>query len=150
MRDRTGRLSRWQKGKGRFLYKTLALVGLLGVFWVKGAVEGPSVRGSVSKPPSAESQLPEAHATQRHLLEEEALYPPDAFEEDERKDGAIVLHCIGVIYMFLALSVSNLLARRRCPRARLRVRECESTRASADPPPAHFCPLRASMTDRVR
>jgi len=32
-------------------------------------------------------------------------YPPTIFSEEERSNGAIVLHIIGVIYMFLGLAV---------------------------------------------
>ena len=32
-------------------------------------------------------------------------YPPDAFTEEQIKNGAIVLYVIGVIYMFVALAI---------------------------------------------
>lgn len=32
-------------------------------------------------------------------------YPKDAFTVQQKKDGWIVLHCIGVLYMFLALAI---------------------------------------------
>jgi sodium/potassium/calcium exchanger 2 len=36
---------------------------------------------------------------------EEALYPTDAFSEDQLKHGAVILHVIGMIYMFIALAI---------------------------------------------
>jgi len=38
-------------------------------------------------------------------LEDSGDYPPDAFSEKQRKDGAWTLHFFGALYMFLALSV---------------------------------------------
>ncbi|XP_053406141.1 sodium/potassium/calcium exchanger 2-like isoform X2 [Mercenaria mercenaria] len=32
-------------------------------------------------------------------------YPPDAFDLEQRRDGAVVLHVIGLIYMFVALAI---------------------------------------------
>ncbi|XP_070542505.1 sodium/potassium/calcium exchanger 2-like [Ptychodera flava] len=32
-------------------------------------------------------------------------YPPDIFSLEDRKKGAVVLHCIGLIYMFVALAI---------------------------------------------
>ena len=32
-------------------------------------------------------------------------YPPDAFSFEDRKNGAIIFHVIGVVYMFLALAI---------------------------------------------
>merc|ERR1719440_529500 len=33
------------------------------------------------------------------------MFPPDAFTEDQRSSGAIVLHMIGLLYMFYALAL---------------------------------------------
>lgn len=33
------------------------------------------------------------------------LFPKDLFTEDERRNGAIILHILGVIYMFVALAI---------------------------------------------
>ena len=45
----------------------------------------------------------------RHLLEEESEelknYPTDAFTKDERKNGAIIFHVMGSMYMFAALAI---------------------------------------------
>lgn len=38
------------------------------------------------------------------LQDDDSIYPPEIFSVDELKDGAIVLHCIGMVYMFVALS----------------------------------------------
>eukprot|EP00466_Bigelowiella_natans_P012063 jgi/Bigna1/52311/estExt_Genewise1Plus.C_70045 len=45
----------------------------------------------------------------RRILEESneelANYPPDLFSENERSNGAIILHTIGIVYMFAALAL---------------------------------------------
>lgn len=46
----------------------------------------------------------------RRLLSENTTdagfqYPPDAFNLEQRRDGAVVLHVIGLIYMFVALAI---------------------------------------------
>lgn len=33
------------------------------------------------------------------------LFPKDLFTEDQRRNGAIIFHIIGVIYMFVALAI---------------------------------------------
>lgn len=48
------------------------------------------------------------HFTSRKLLanpNDTSLYPPDAFTEYELKHGAVILHVIGLIYMFIALAI---------------------------------------------
>lgn len=42
---------------------------------------------------------------QRTLLSEEDNYPPDAFTREQRNNGAIVLHILGVFYMFVAIAI---------------------------------------------
>ncbi|KAJ9444408.1 hypothetical protein DIPPA_56168, partial [Diplonema papillatum] len=34
-----------------------------------------------------------------------ALYPPDLFSKDQRKNGAVVLYLVGVLYLFFALAI---------------------------------------------
>jgi sodium/potassium/calcium exchanger 2 len=41
----------------------------------------------------------------RHLLGNGSNYPEDIFSLEERRDGAVVLHVIGMIYMFVALAI---------------------------------------------
>lgn len=36
---------------------------------------------------------------------EDGLFPKEIFTEEQLKDGAIVLHCIGILYMFYALAL---------------------------------------------
>lgn len=49
------------------------------------------------------------HVLSRKLLatnsSDGSLYPPDAFTEDQLKKGAVILHVIGLIYMFIALAI---------------------------------------------
>nr|KAG5709889.1 hypothetical protein BaRGS_029931 [Batillaria attramentaria] len=50
----------------------------------------------------------DVHFSSRRLLNSSSSksnYPPDIFSMDELKKGAIVLHVIGLIYMFVALAV---------------------------------------------
>jgi sodium/potassium/calcium exchanger 2 len=35
----------------------------------------------------------------------ESLDPPDNFTQDERRSGAVILHCIGLFYMFVAIAI---------------------------------------------
>ena len=51
---------------------------------------------------------------QRHLLQDvnetesvepDPLFPEDLFSYDQRKQGAVVLHVIGLVYMFVALAI---------------------------------------------
>lgn len=51
------------------------------------------------------------HYTSRRLLadnsteDESFQYPPDAFDLEARRNGAVVLHVMGLIYMFVALAI---------------------------------------------
>lgn len=38
-------------------------------------------------------------------VEKDPLFPPDLFTLEERRNGAIILHIIGVMYMFVALAI---------------------------------------------
>lgn len=40
-----------------------------------------------------------------NVTAEAKKFPPDLFTEQQRKQGAIILHILGVIYMFIALAV---------------------------------------------
>ena len=40
-----------------------------------------------------------------NVTKEAKKFPPDLFTEEQRKQGAIILHILGVIYMFIALAV---------------------------------------------
>ncbi|XP_038071584.1 sodium/potassium/calcium exchanger 2-like [Patiria miniata] len=33
------------------------------------------------------------------------IYPPDAFTPEQRRKGAVILHCLGMVYMFVALAI---------------------------------------------
>ncbi|XP_071169921.1 sodium/potassium/calcium exchanger Nckx30C-like [Mytilus edulis] len=52
----------------------------------------------------------DTHFASRKLLNtsdsgDDSLYPPDAFTDEQLKNGAVVLHVIGLIYMFIALAI---------------------------------------------
>lgn len=38
-------------------------------------------------------------------IEKDPLFPKDLFTLEERRNGAIILHIIGVMYMFVALAI---------------------------------------------
>lgn len=39
------------------------------------------------------------------MVEKDPLFPEDLFTLEERRNGAIILHIIGVMYMFVALAI---------------------------------------------
>jgi sodium/potassium/calcium exchanger 2 len=59
------------------------------------------------------SKVNKKHFTHRKLLqlenetaaEPDPLFPEDLFTEDQRKQGAVIFHVIGLIYMFVALAI---------------------------------------------
>lgn len=61
----------------------------------------------LSSPESGSSTLEDTNATSSNKTEEDGgnLFPEDVFTEDQLKNGAIILHIIGIIYMFYALAL---------------------------------------------
>jgi len=53
----------------------------------------------------ARSQRILLEATSTNVTEKNSNFPPDLFTEEQRKQGAIVLHICGLIYMFVALAI---------------------------------------------
>ncbi|XP_058056454.1 sodium/potassium/calcium exchanger Nckx30C [Anopheles bellator] len=51
------------------------------------------------------SLLQLANVTNATVAKKDPLFPDDLFTEEQRRNGAIVLHVIGVIYMFVALAI---------------------------------------------
>lgn len=45
------------------------------------------------------------YCNESHVPEKSPLFPKDLFSDEQRKNGAVVLHVIGVIYMFVALAI---------------------------------------------
>lgn len=41
----------------------------------------------------------------KNKTEVKPLFPPDLFTLEERRNGAIILHIMGVMYMFVALAI---------------------------------------------
>ena len=67
---------------------------------ISGAVVGEEsahLRGQTASKVSAVSE-----AAPRRVQE---LIPPEAFTEEELQNGAVILHVIGMLYMFLALAI---------------------------------------------
>ncbi|XP_073993982.1 solute carrier family 24 member Nckx30C isoform X2 [Rhodnius prolixus] len=54
--------------------------------------------------PSIEENLNNTEC-KRNATEKTQLFPPDVFSATQREQGAVVLHIIGVIYMFVALAI---------------------------------------------
>ncbi|KAL8613431.1 hypothetical protein ACOMHN_057151 [Nucella lapillus] len=77
------------------------LLGFLGcLFWYsqEGAASSSSFSSSIQDQEAPRFQL-------RRLLGNSSNYPEDIFSLDARRKGAVVLHIIGMIYMFIALAV---------------------------------------------
>ncbi|CAH1392596.1 unnamed protein product [Nezara viridula] len=53
--------------------------------------------------PSLQDNLTLCHENQ--TVEKTPLFPTDLFSLDQRKNGAVVLHVMGVVYMFVALAI---------------------------------------------
>ncbi|CAH1113993.1 unnamed protein product [Psylliodes chrysocephalus] len=52
------------------------------------------------------SPVPTLHHNETPPLpEKDPLFPKDLFSEEQRRNGAIILHILGVIYMFVALAI---------------------------------------------
>ncbi|XP_053667224.1 sodium/potassium/calcium exchanger Nckx30C [Anopheles marshallii] len=50
-------------------------------------------------------QLSNATSTNKTVVKKDPLFPNDLFTEEQLRNGAIILHVIGVIYMFVALAI---------------------------------------------
>nr|XP_040231733.2 sodium/potassium/calcium exchanger Nckx30C isoform X1 [Anopheles coluzzii]XP_040231734.2 sodium/potassium/calcium exchanger Nckx30C isoform X1 [Anopheles coluzzii]XP_040231735.2 sodium/potassium/calcium exchanger Nckx30C isoform X1 [Anopheles coluzzii]XP_040231736.2 sodium/potassium/calcium exchanger Nckx30C isoform X1 [Anopheles coluzzii] len=50
-------------------------------------------------------QLSNATFRNQTVAKKDPLFPDDLFTEEQRRNGAIILHIIGVIYMFVALAI---------------------------------------------
>lgn len=51
------------------------------------------------------TEHPNSTAHNHTFHKEDPLFPADLFTEEQRRDGAILLHVLGVIYMFVALAI---------------------------------------------
>ncbi|XP_056632586.1 sodium/potassium/calcium exchanger Nckx30C isoform X3 [Diorhabda carinulata] len=51
------------------------------------------------------SPVPALHHNETLLQEKDPLFPKDLFTNEQRRNGAIILHIIGVVYMFVALAI---------------------------------------------
>eukprot|EP00756_Hemistasia_phaeocysticola_P025086 Hpha_TRINITY_DN15987_c2_g4::TRINITY_DN15987_c2_g4_i1::g.72305::m.72305/K13750/SLC24A2, NCKX2; solute carrier family 24 (sodium/potassium/calcium exchanger), member 2 len=63
----------------------------------------PTVSPSV--PPTDITQLIPSPTVQPSVKEEDPLYPDDLFSADQLEKGAIILHVIGIFYMFWGLAI---------------------------------------------
>jgi len=82
---------------------------LLGFACYEAVVQGwePAGEAAVVNPADAAAggEPTPPHHLRRQLLEDNGNYPPDLFTEEQRSNGAIALHILGVIYMFLGLAI---------------------------------------------
>ncbi|XP_050515254.1 sodium/potassium/calcium exchanger Nckx30C-like [Diabrotica virgifera virgifera] len=51
------------------------------------------------------SPVPTLHHNETTHEEKDPLFPKDLFTQEQRRNGAIILHIIGVVYMFVALAI---------------------------------------------
>ncbi|XP_045471305.1 sodium/potassium/calcium exchanger Nckx30C isoform X3 [Harmonia axyridis] len=56
-------------------------------------------------PPPTTTGSPKHHHNVSNETKADPLFPPDLFTLEQRKNGAIILHILGVIYMFVALAI---------------------------------------------
>ncbi|CAH0774501.1 unnamed protein product [Bemisia tabaci] len=57
---------------------------------------------SLPFPPSASTTPP---GPGHHVQEKQPLFPPDPFTLEQRRRGAVIIHILGVVYMFVALAI---------------------------------------------
>uniref|UniRef100_A0A8D0AM73 Solute carrier family 24 member 2 n=1 Tax=Sander lucioperca TaxID=283035 RepID=A0A8D0AM73_SANLU len=55
--------------------------------------------------PNVSADMPTAMKSTAKFNESQGEYPPDLFTRAERRQGAVVLHMFGMIYMFIALAI---------------------------------------------
>ncbi|XP_066958687.1 sodium/potassium/calcium exchanger Nckx30C-like isoform X7 [Macrobrachium rosenbergii] len=55
--------------------------------------------------PEEETDVPVEEESNVTKPQNDPLFPPDLFTPEERKQGAIILHVLGMIYMFVALAI---------------------------------------------
>eukprot|EP01006_Ploeotia_vitrea_P034966 TRINITY_DN65827_c5_g1_i1.p1 TRINITY_DN65827_c5_g1~~TRINITY_DN65827_c5_g1_i1.p1 ORF type:complete len:720 (+),score=418.55 TRINITY_DN65827_c5_g1_i1:228-2387(+) len=96
------------RAKNRVYFRVGGFVVLLlaAVLWSVAAPlsSWPQMR-SAEQPAMPQQMLPQQQG--RRLLEDQDLsnYPPELFSDDELSKGAVVLHVLGVMYMFVALAI---------------------------------------------
>ena len=56
-------------------------------------------------PPTKSPEMPSKPESEVPKPSEDKKFPPDLFTEAQRKEGAIILHILGLIYMFVALAI---------------------------------------------
>lgn len=63
--------------------------------------------GCAAQEPQDESTTEHPNSTAHNFTfhKEDPLFPADLFTEEQRRNGAIILHVLGVIYMFVALAI---------------------------------------------
>ncbi|XP_076444378.1 sodium/potassium/calcium exchanger 2-like [Babylonia areolata] len=89
------RRTRWLR---LLILSNVILLGYLGcLFWFSTDLSPSAALGS--------QEAGGARYQFRHLLGNGSNYPEDIFSLEERRNGAVVLHVIGMIYMFVALAV---------------------------------------------
>ncbi|KAK9892070.1 hypothetical protein WA026_018268 [Henosepilachna vigintioctopunctata] len=56
-------------------------------------------------PPPTSTRSPNSSSDTNETHKADPLFPPDLFTPEQRKNGAIIFHIIGVVYMFVALAI---------------------------------------------
>lgn len=91
------------------MFTLVSLCVLTGYTHSKSKIILPNARSLLQAAPSSDdisyissSLAPEVNSSKPS---DDALFPTDLFTETQLKQGAIVLHCLGMIYMFVALAI---------------------------------------------
>ncbi|XP_070203382.1 sodium/potassium/calcium exchanger 2-like isoform X4 [Littorina saxatilis] len=96
-------MSKRTRGVRLLIIVNLFLLAYLGsVFWDYNSLPGPSFEDGEAAY-AVDSQA--VHYQHRHLLSNNSNYPPEVFSLKQRRQGAVILHVFGMIYMFVALAV---------------------------------------------
>ncbi|GMH38761.1 hypothetical protein BSKO_06645 [Bryopsis sp. KO-2023] len=93
----------WQhsvKRKSKVRYVVLSVMLVVGLAYILFA--DIRVNDSVDDASYSRKLLKEAEEENRTPLDD---YPPDLFSQKQRKRGAVILHFLGMMYMFLALAI---------------------------------------------
>nr|CAB3266162.1 sodium/potassium/calcium exchanger 1-like [Phallusia mammillata] len=54
---------------------------------------------------NADNLTAQKNQTENETLRDQPIYPPDLFDIEARRKGAVILHTLGMLYMFVALAI---------------------------------------------
>lgn len=100
-----------------FVFSLVAVsaVSFSALTWSSGGLSEPELHQSAphrtllftqpQKDPNVSADMPIAMKSTADSNESQGEYPPDIFSLQQRRQGAVVLHMFGMIYMFIALAI---------------------------------------------